>query len=106
MNQQSNAIYMVAIDHGKSNWKHSNFAQYSRKSWERWCEKNGVDFFCVTEHDDRYGYPIWNKLNVIDVCKVFSAASVCWVIPAVVSFHPYRLRINPKISGETAFATF
>ena len=76
MNQQSNAIYMVAIDHGKSNWKHSNFAQYSRKSWERWCEKNGVDFFCVTEHDDRYGYPIWNKLNVIDVCKEYDKIGI------------------------------
>ena len=45
-------------------------------------------------------------INVIEVCSVLNAASVCWVIPEVVSFHPYRLRINPKISGEIAFATF
>ena len=45
-------------------------------------------------------------INVMEVCKVLSAASVCWVIPSVVSFHPYKLRINPKMSGETAFATF
>ena len=64
-----NAIYMVAIDHNKSQYKHSNFLQYSKKSWERWCLRNGVDFHCITEHDERYGYPIWNKLNVIDVCK-------------------------------------
>ena len=76
MNQQSNAIYMVAIDHGKSNWKHSNFAQYSRKSWERWCEKNGVDFHCVTKHDERYGFPIWNKLNVVDTCKDYDKVGI------------------------------
>ena len=45
-------------------------------------------------------------IKVIEVCKVLSAASVCWINPSVVSFHPYRLRINPKISGEIAFATF
>ena len=71
-----NAIYMVAIDHNKSNWKHSNFSQYSTKSWERWCEKNGVDFHCVTKHDERYGYPIWNKLNVVDVCKDYDKIGI------------------------------
>ena len=45
-------------------------------------------------------------INVMEVCKVLSAASVCLVIPSVVSFHPYRLRMKPKISGEIAFATF
>jgi hypothetical protein len=27
-------------------------------------------------------------INVMEVCKVLSAASVCLVIPSVVSFHP------------------
>ncbi len=71
-----NAIYMVAIDHNKSNYKHSNFLQYSKKSWERWCSKNGVDFHCITEHDERYGYPIWNKLNVVDVCKKYNKIGI------------------------------
>jgi len=71
-----NAIYMVAINHNKSNYKHSNFLQYSSKSWERWCEKNGVDFHCVTEHDERYGYPIWNKLNVTEICKDYDKIGI------------------------------
>jgi len=71
-----NAIYMVAIDHNKSNYKHSNFLQYSKKSWERWCEKNGVDFHCITKHDERYGFPIWNKLNVVDVCKDYDKVGI------------------------------
>lgn len=71
-----NAIYMVAIDHNKSQYKHSNFLQYSKKSWERWCLRNGVDFHCITEHDERYGYPIWNKLNVIDVCKDYDKIGI------------------------------
>ncbi len=61
-----NATYMVAINHKKSQYQHSDFADYSRKTWEYWCEKNGVDFYCVTEHGDNYGYTIWSRLNVTD----------------------------------------
>ena len=71
-----NAIYMVAINHNKSQYQHSDFADYSKKTWEYWCEKNGVDFHCVTEHDDKYGYPIWNKLNVTDVCKDYDKVGI------------------------------
>ena len=54
-------IYMVAIDYDKYEWKHSKFSQYSIPSWKAWCKKNGVDFMVVTEHDERFGAPIWNK---------------------------------------------
>ena len=52
---------MVAIDYDKYEWKHSKFSQYSIPSWKAWCKKNGVDFMVVTEHDERFGAPIWNK---------------------------------------------
>ena len=56
-----NAIYMVALNHNKSQYQHSVFADYSIKSWEYWCEKNGVDFHCVTEHDEfRKIYKRWS----------------------------------------------
>ena len=71
-----NAIYMVALNHNKSQYQHSVFADYSIKSWEYWCEKNGVDFHCVTEHDERYGFPIWNKLNVVEVCKDYDKVGI------------------------------
>ena len=71
-----NAIYMVAINHNKSEYQHSDFADYSKRTWEYWCEKNGVDFHCVTKHDDRYGYPIWNKLNVTDICEDYEKVGI------------------------------
>ena len=66
---------MVAINHNKSQYQHSDFADYSKKTWEYWCEKNGVDFHCVTEHDDKYGYPI-NKVEngepIIEDIKMYN----------------------------------
>ena len=54
-------IYMVAIDHDKYQWKHSNFAKYSIPTWKYWCKKHGIDFKVITKHDDRFDAPIWNK---------------------------------------------
>ncbi len=56
-----NLIYMVAIDHNTSEYKNSEYSQYSIKSWEYWCRLNDVDFMLITEHDERLGKPIWNK---------------------------------------------
>lgn len=52
---------MVAINHDSSEYKNTDYSQYSIKSWEYWCKRNDVDFMLVTEHDDRLGKPIWNK---------------------------------------------
>mgnify|MGYP000459634341 CR=1 FL=1 len=38
-----NLIYMVAIDHEKSQHNHSMFSTYSTKSWEYWCKKNNIN---------------------------------------------------------------
>ena len=56
-----NLIYMVAINHNISEYKNSEYSQYSIKSWEYWCKKNNVDFMLITEHDERFGQRIWNK---------------------------------------------
>ena len=57
-----------------TNYKHSNFLQYSKVL------KDGVkkmeDFHCITKHDERYGFPIWNKLNVVDVCKDYDKVGI------------------------------
>ena len=71
-----NLIYMVAIDHNKSQYQHSNFLQYSKKSWERWCEKNSVDLHIVTEHNEKYGFAIWNKLDVVEVGKDYDKIGI------------------------------
>ena len=56
-----NLIYMVAIDHHTSEFKVSEYSKYSIPAWKAWCKKNDVDFMVVTEHDDRFDKPIWNK---------------------------------------------
>tara|TARA_Y100000593_G_scaffold70077_1_gene128624 strand:+ start:1486 stop:2217 length:732 start_codon:yes stop_codon:yes gene_type:complete len=52
---------MVAINHNTSEYRNSDYDEYSIKSWKYWCDKNGVDFLLCDEHDERLGRPIWNK---------------------------------------------
>jgi hypothetical protein len=59
-------IYMIGIDHDKSENKHSDFIEYRLKSWKFYCDKHDIDFKHITENDERYGWPVFNKLNVCD----------------------------------------
>tara|TARA_R110001592_G_scaffold355299_2_gene655764 strand:+ start:2968 stop:3759 length:792 start_codon:yes stop_codon:yes gene_type:complete len=61
-----NLIYMVAIDHHASKFKVSEYSKYSIPAWEFWCKKNDVDFMLITEHDERFDKPIWNKELVFE----------------------------------------
>ena len=56
-----NLIYMVAIDHHTSQVKVTDYSKYSIPAWQSWCKKNDIDFMVITEHDDRFDKPIWNK---------------------------------------------
>ena len=69
-------IYMVVIDHNKSEYNHSVYANYSKKTWEYWCRKNNVDLHVVTEHNPKYGFPIWNQLDVCDIGKEYEKIGV------------------------------
>ena len=71
-----NLIYMVAINHNISEYKNSEYSQYSIKSWEYWCKKNNVDFMLITEHDERFGQPIWNKELVYEKAKGYDKIGV------------------------------
>ena len=71
-----NLVYMVAIDHDKSQYKHSDFSQFSVKSWKYWCKKNNVDLHIVTKHKKEYGFPIWNKLDVCEVGKGYDKIAI------------------------------
>lgn len=63
---KKNIIFMVAIDHPTSRHKHSEFSIYARFTWEYWCDKYGIEFKVITEHDDRFDRPIWNKHTIFD----------------------------------------
>tara|TARA_B100000287_G_C20597240_1_gene766615 strand:- start:133 stop:891 length:759 start_codon:yes stop_codon:yes gene_type:complete len=61
-----NLIYMVAINHDTSEYRNSDYSEYAIKTWEYWCKRNNVDFMLITEHDDRFTKPIWNKELVFE----------------------------------------
>ena len=61
-----NLIYMVAIDHHTSQFKVTEYSKYSIPAWRAWCKKNNIDFMVVTEHDERFDKPIWNKELVFE----------------------------------------
>ena len=65
----ANMIYTVAVNHDTSQFKNSDYSQYCIKSWRRWCHKNDIEFMILTEHDDRYKYPVWNKDLIFEILK-------------------------------------
>jgi len=69
-------VYMVAINHNTSQFKNSDYAQYGIKSWESWCKKQDVDFVVVNEHNEKYNFPIWNKLDICDVGKKYDKIAI------------------------------
>ncbi len=62
-----NLIYMVAINHDTSQFKNSDYSEYAKLSWEKWCSKNNIDFKVINTHDKRYKYPVWNKDLIFDL---------------------------------------
>lgn len=74
--QSKNLIYIVAIDDTSSTFKNSNYAQYSIASWERWCEKNGIDLIVNRTHDPRFSRPIWNKEKIYEIGKEYDKIGI------------------------------
>jgi lipopolysaccharide biosynthesis glycosyltransferase len=71
-----NLIYMVAIDSERSQFKNSDYAQYSIQSWQLWCDKNNVDFIVNREHDTRFTFPIWNKELIYEIGKGYDKIGI------------------------------
>lgn len=69
-------IYMVAIDHDSSTNKASDYAQYAIQSWKTWCEKNNIDFSVNSQHDVRFGKPIWNKELIYEHGKEYDKIGI------------------------------
>ena len=72
----ANMIYTVAVNHDTSQFKNSDYSQYCIKSWRRWCHKNDIEFMVINKHNDNYTFPIWNKLDVCDVCKGYEKIAI------------------------------
>ena len=66
MQDSKNVIWMVAINHSKSSYNFEVYSDFAIKTWTHYCERYNIDFKVITEHDERYGFPIWNKLDIID----------------------------------------
>lgn len=71
-----NLIYIVAVDHDTSNIKVSSYTDYCIKTWKYWCDKHNVDLQVVTEHDDRFGRPIWNKELIYERGKEYDKIGI------------------------------
>lgn len=63
--KNKNLIYIVAIDSDTTKIANSDYAQYSLKTWEFWCKKNGVDLIIMRENGNPpFEFPIWNKEKI------------------------------------------
>lgn len=62
-----NLIYMVAINHSTSEFLNSDYSKYAINSWKAWCSKNNIDFLVISEHDERYKFPVWNKDRIFEI---------------------------------------
>jgi len=62
-----NLIYMVAIDHEVSQFKNTDYSQYAKLSWQKWCNRNGIDFLVIDKHNADYKFPVWNKDLIFDL---------------------------------------
>ena len=63
----SNLIYMVAIDHETSQFKNTDYSQYAKLSWEKWCKRNNIDFLVIDEHNTKYKFPVWTKDTIFEL---------------------------------------
>jgi len=71
-----NLVYMVAVNHKTSTFKNSDYARYAKLAWKFWCRRNKVDLIVVDTHNDKYTFPIWNKLDVCDVGKGYDKIAI------------------------------
>jgi len=61
-----NLIYTIAIDHDTSQFRNFDYSQYCINSWQAWCDKNGIDFLVIKDHETRYKFPVWNKHTIFE----------------------------------------
>jgi len=71
-----NLIYIVSIDHPTSKNKCSDYSKYCIASWTAWCKKYDIDIIVNTEHDSRFGRPIWNKELIYEIGKEYEKIGV------------------------------
>lgn len=57
-----NLIYIIAISDKNTKVNTLDYSEYSIKSWQKYCEKYGIDLKVISESQDvRLNKPIWNK---------------------------------------------
>ena len=90
---KKNVVWWPAIVHKENAHKYGNYDyfEYTRKSWEYWCERNDVLFVPFTEpvEDDLFRFrPNWQKIifvfdeldrRGIDYDQIFLADSSCMI---------------------------
>lgn len=58
-------IYIVAIDDTNAKVSTNDYFQYSRPTWEHYCQRHGIELIVQTEHQmDSDIKPIWSKEQI------------------------------------------
>lgn len=72
-----NLVYMVAISDSSTKVDNQDYAQYSIKSWERYCKNHDIQFICIYKNlDDRFSKPIWNKEMIFDIGRPYDKIAI------------------------------
>lgn len=93
-----NLIYMVAISDSTTKVDTADYAQYSIKSWKRYCEKYGIDFLVIDKNlDERFNKPIWNKELIYEYGKDYDKIAV---VDSDTMIHPDAPNLFDEFSTE------
>ena len=72
-----NLIYIVNIDDPTAKLSVSEYAQYSIKTWQWYCDKHGIDLLVVDKNlDPRLNKPIWNKEMIYNFGKGYEKIGI------------------------------
>lgn len=86
-------IFIIAINDPNRQIQNQDYAQYSIKTWECWCNRNNVDLKVLTEDRLKTKYPIFNKELVYEYGRgydkigiVDSDTMIRWDAPNIFDF--------------------
>ena len=74
---KKNLIYVVAIDDPNAKIPANDYFQYSRPTWEHYCDRHDIDLIVQREHQfDDTIKPIWNKELISEIGKGYEKIGI------------------------------
>ena len=66
MKNRQNCIIMIAIEDNNSKHQHKSYYDLTKQAWQKYCDKNNIDFVLITEKLPGVKHAKWNKHYVFD----------------------------------------